>query len=81
MEEHPFYGTEIYRNQEQEYIRKLLAKYQNDPVNDELKKKIWDELQWEKHLGNIKIPFKVVIRQDSTGKFPSRIDVILDTKV
>ncbi len=81
FQEHPFYGSEIYREQEQAYIKKILTKYKDHAPNDELKKKIWDELQWEKHLGNIKIPFKVVLRNDSSGKFPPAIEVILDTKV
>lgn len=78
---HPFYDVEIVRRQEQEYIQNLLRKYKDEPVTDELKKKIWDELMWEKHLGNIKIPFKLVTRKDATGKFPSYLEVILDTKV
>lgn len=80
-EEPPFYGSDIYRAKEQEYINHLLSKYKNEPVNDELKKKIWDDLHWEKHVGNIKIPFKVVMRKDVSGKSPNMIDVILDTKV
>jgi hypothetical protein len=78
---HPFYGQEIIRRSEKEYIQTLLKKYKNEPVNDELKKKIWDELQNEKYLGNLKIPFKVAIRKDPYGKFPDYIEIILDTKV
>jgi hypothetical protein len=80
-EEHPFYGHEILADQEQAYIQLLLKKYRGQPANEELKKKIWDELQNEKYLGNLKIPFKVVLRRDQTGKFPSFVEVILDTKV
>lgn len=80
-EEHPFYGVDILRLREQEYIRKLLKKYKNEPVNEELKKKIWEELHKEKHLGNIKIPFKVTIRRDPYHKYPEFIEIILDTKV
>lgn len=79
--EHPFYGQHIIRNKEQEYIQKLLKKYKNEPVNDALKQKIWDDLQMEKHLGNITIPFKIAMRLDSSGKFPEYVEVILDTKV
>ena len=78
---HPFYGEEVLRNREQIYIKNLLKKYKNQPATDELKKKIWEELQMEKHLGNIKIPFKLAIRKDPSGKFPEYIEVILDTKV
>lgn len=80
-EEHPFYDIHILRLREQNYINRLLKKYKKEPVTDELKKKIWDELQREKHLGNIKIPFKVIMRRDPTGKFPEAIEVILDSKV
>lgn len=78
---HYFYGQPIVRNQQQEYIKELLKKYKNEPVTDELKQKVWDELQKEKYLGNIVIPFKIAVRKDPSGKFPDYIDVILDTKV
>ena len=81
QEHHPFYGEDIIRRKEQNYIHNLLKKYKNEPVTDELKKKIWDELQNEKHLGNIKIPFKIAIRKDPSRKFPDYVEVILDTKV
>lgn len=77
----PFYGHEIVRRNEQEYIKTLLKKYQNEEVNDMLKQKVWDELQMEKHYGRITIPFKLAVRLDPTGKYPNRIEVILDTKV
>jgi hypothetical protein len=80
-EEHQFYGYPIYRHQEQEYIQNILKKYKDHPVNEELKKKIWNDLQKEKYLGNIKIPFKIAIRLDPTGTFPDCIEIILDTKV
>lgn len=78
---HPFYGHVIIRRQEQEYIQQLLKKYQHEPVSDELKKKVWDELQMEKHYGRITIPFKLAVRRDPYGKFPDAIEIILDTKV
>lgn len=77
----PFYGKVINRREEEEYIRNLLKKYQNETVNDDLKKKVWDELQMEKHLGRISIPFKLGVRMDPSGKFPDLLEVILDTKV
>lgn len=80
-DEHPFYGIEIFRRKEQDYIKKLLKKYRNEAVTDELKAKIWDELQMEKYHGRITIPFKVVMRRDSSKKFPDYIEIILDTKV
>ncbi len=80
-EEHPFYGIEIVRNQEQEYIKNLLKKYRHEPVTDELKSKIWEELQMEKYHQRVTIPFKVVLRRDAMRKFPDYIQVILDTKV
>lgn len=78
---HPFYGHEIYPNQEKKYIESILSKYRNEIVDEELKKKIWDELQIERYHGRIKIPFKVVLRIDTTGKFPNCVEVILDTKI
>lgn len=80
-EEHYFYGHPIIRRKEQEYIKKLLMKYQHESVNEELKKKVWDELQMEKHYGRITIPFKLAVRKDPEGKFPDILEVILDTKV
>lgn len=80
-QEHPFYGYEIIRRNEQAYIQNLLKKYKKERVTDDLRKKIWDEMQMEKHLGKITIPFKVVTRRDPSGKFPDFIEVILDTKV
>lgn len=80
-DEHPFYGIDIIRRREQDYIQNLLKKYRNEPVNDELKAKIWDELQMEKFRGNITIPFKVIMRKDALKKYPDYIEVILDTKV
>lgn len=79
--EHPFYGYHILRNREQKYIQNLLKKYDGLPVNDDLKQKIWDELQMEKYHGRVTIPFKVVMRKDASGKFPDYVEVILDTKV
>lgn len=79
--EHPFYGENIFADREQEIIQGLLAKYKGEIANEELKKKIWDELQMEKYHGRLKIPFKVVLRKDSYGKFPAYIEVILDTKL
>lgn len=79
--EHPFYGKDIYAGQEQEYIQELLKKHRDQPVTDELRKKIWDELQMEKHYGRITIPFKIATRRDPSGKFPEFIEIILDTKV
>jgi hypothetical protein len=79
--EHPFYGYYIFRNQQKEYICRLLEKYRHEPVTEELKKKIWDELQMEKHAGRVTIPFKMTSRRDPYGKFPEYIEIILDTKV
>lgn len=81
LHEHPFYGVDVVRRQQQEYIQNLLKKYKKEPVSEELKKKIWDELQMEKHLGRIIIPFKITSRRDPYGKFPEQIEIILDTKV
>lgn len=84
MTEHthaPFYGRPIVRRLAQEYIDTVLAKYKHLPANDDLKQKIWDELQLLKHEGKIDIPFKVVLRRDPSNYYPPYIEVILDTKV
>jgi len=78
---HPFYGIDILKDREKEFILNLLKKYKNEPVSEELQKKIWNELQMEKYKGNVKIPFKVVIRRDLLKKYPDYIEIILDTKV
>lgn len=78
---HPFYGYEIIRREEQEYIKELLQKYKKEPANEALKQKIWDELQMEKYHGRVTIPFKVVLCHDASGLFPDYVEVILDTKV
>lgn len=80
-EEHPFYGYTIIPRNEKNKIEAILSKYKNEPVNDELKKKIWDDLQKAKFEGEITIPFKVVIRKDPQKKFFDFVEVILDTKV
>ena len=80
-DEHPFYGFDIIRRQEQAYIGNLLKKYRHEPVTEELKAKIWDELQMEKYHGRVTIPFKVIMRRDALKKYPDYIEVILDTKV
>lgn len=79
--DHPFYGEEIIRENQQNYIQEFLKKYKSEPVNEELKKKIWEDLQMEKYEGRITIPFKVTLRRDATGLYPDFIEVILDTKV
>ncbi len=80
-ESHPFYGHDILRDQQEQYIRDILRKYKGEKVSEELKQRIWDELQHEKYQGRITIPFKVVTRRDSRGKYPEYIEVILDTKL
>jgi hypothetical protein len=81
MHKHPFYGHHILLRNEREYIETLLKKYKKEPVSEELKKKIWDELQMEKHFGRITVPFKLKLVEDPSGKFPPTIEVILETKV
>ena len=79
--ESPFYGHHIIRRKEENYIKSLMKKYQGERVDEELKKKVWDELQMEKYLGRVTIPFKIAIRKDPYGKFPDLLEVVLDTKV
>ncbi len=81
IHEQPFYGSHILVDKEQEYIKKLLRKYRGEPVSEELKQKVYDELMMEKYLGHITVPFRVVVRRDTYGKYPPHIEIILDTKV
>lgn len=80
-EEHPFYGKPVLRHREEEEIRQILSKYKNDPVDEALKEKIWNDLQMAKYEGKITIPFKVVMRRDVFGEYPEYVEVILDTKL
>ncbi len=81
MKKHFFYDRPVLADREQEYIQNLLKKYSNAEANEELKQKIWDELQTEKQLGRITIPFKLALRRDPTHQFPNYVEVILDTKL
>lgn len=81
MEEEPFYGYDILRHRQQKIVEEIVSKYKDEPVDDDLKKKIWDDLQQAKHEGRVTMPFKVVTRRDIYGKYPEYIEVILDTKV
>ena len=68
-------------DRQQELIRKILQKYRGRTVDSALHQEIWDELQMEKHLGHITIPFKVIKKVDPEEKYPDTIEVLLDTKV
>lgn len=81
IHESPFYGYEILRKKQEELIKKVLMKYQDEKADEELKKKVYDELTNEKYQGNITIPFRVILRNDVHGVYPPCIEVILDTKV
>lgn len=80
-ENHLFYEKHIHRDREEEYIEEVLKKYRKEPVSDELKEKIWNELQALKYDGKINIPFKIVTRKDPSKNRPDYIEVILDTRV
>lgn len=81
LEEKPFYGTAIIRRREEEKVREILSQFDKEPFSDELKKRIWEELQAAKQRGDILSPFKVVARRDSSHAYPEYVEVILDTKV
>ena len=81
MREHYFYGQPILPDMEEDYIKYILEKYKNEPANEKLKKKIWDELQEAKYEGRVTIPFKVILKEDVYNQYPPSIQVILDTKV
>lgn len=78
---HFFYGKPIIARNEQEYVQDILKKYKDQQATEELKQKIWDELQLEKQLGRLSIPFKVVLRKDPSEIYPPYVEVILDTKL
>lgn len=77
----PFYDIDILRDREEAYIESLMKKYKGQEPSEELKQKIWDELQMEKHLGNLTIPFKVNLKKDPNKVYKDQIEVLLDTKV
>ena len=76
-----FYGRPIHKDLEQEKVRRLLKKYDDLSVTEELQKRIWDELTTAKEKGEIAIPFKVVLRRGTAGHYPDTIEVILDSKL
>lgn len=77
----PFYGQEIDPDQQKKEIKKILSKHIHEPVSEELKKKIYNELIEAKESGKIAIPFKVVMRKSPDSVHRDIIEVILDTKV
>ncbi len=77
----PYYGKEICRDEEHLYIEKVLKKHKGEVATEELRKKIYDDLMWEKHLGHVTIPFKIVLVKDESGHGVDYIDILLDTKV
>jgi hypothetical protein len=82
MEHMPdFYGKKICREDEEAFIKEILGKYKDLPINEETKKKVYDELCWEKHLGRLTIPFSVQIKKDPYERYPDFIEVLLESKV
>lgn len=81
QETHPFYGKQIVRREQNELIEEMVKKFRHLPANEELKGKIWEELQLAKYRGEITIPFQVALRRNPPGDFPDYIEIILDTKV
>lgn len=79
--EHPFYGQEISRHQQEEYIQSLLSPYLGKPATEEIQKEVYDTLMLAKHRGEVVIPFKVLLKKDETGYYPPHIEVLLDTRV
>lgn len=77
----PFYGKEIDPKTEQRTIQKILSKFCSEPVSEDLKKKIYEELTAAKHIGKISIPFKIVMRKFPDERRQDYIEIILDTKV
>ena len=80
-ETEPYYGKTICRDEEQLYIEKVLSKYKGEPATEELRKKVYNDLMREKHVGHVTIPFKIVLVKDDTGCGVDYIDILLDSKV
>lgn len=78
---HHFYGKAVIPDREQHLISEILKKYKNETPNEELKKKIWNDLQKAKGEGLLTIPFKIALRKGLPGAYPTQVEVILDTKV
>jgi hypothetical protein len=77
----PFYGKKISRHEEQEHIQRVVDKYRMEPADEKLHEKVYNELMFDKYLGKITIPFRVVLQKDPTGIRRPYIDILLDTKV
>lgn len=61
-------------------IKNVLKKYESDTPNEELCKKIWEELaalRAEKKLSSL---CRVVLVKDREGVYPPRVDVVVETK-
>lgn len=76
-----FYDEPIFRSRQQAFVNDLLKKYKNEPATEELRQKIYDDLSAEKAKGTLKMPFKVILKQDALHRFPDQIEILLDTKV
>lgn len=81
MHDHPFYGETISRHAQQELIQKIIAKYKGQTPTDKIREAIYNELMDKKYEGLITIPFQVRMVKDEEGKYPSYLEVVLDTKV
>lgn len=81
MSHAPFYGQKIARLQQQELVQEVLNKFHKRPVDEELKKDVYNELSQLKFEGKLTMPFKVIIQKDETGFREDYLDVLLETKV
>jgi hypothetical protein len=79
--DHLFYEQKVDRDANQELINKILEKYKSEPPTEALKEKIYNDLHQEKSLGNITIPFGIVLKKDPTGIHAPFIEITLDTRV
>jgi hypothetical protein len=75
----PFYQKHIDRTQQKTYIQSILDEYHGKTPGDELFKEIYDRLSWEKHLGNIELPFKLTRKESQRGE--TYFEVLMETKV
>ncbi len=80
-EHHYFYGKPILVHEEQERIQELMQHFKGKPATEELRCQIYDMLTEERAKGLFSVPFKVVLRNDTSGAYSPYIEVILDSKV
>ncbi|MCH9609081.1 MAG: hypothetical protein S4CHLAM45_08440 [Chlamydiales bacterium] len=68
-------------DQEQKTIETILKKYLHLPPDEELKKKIYNDLTEAKANGKIFTPFKVILRKNPDPNIRNFIEIAIETKI